>query len=313
MNPDLLLGIVAALAGFVLKTTLAFGVCLGLVGSSIRQAGDSWSGWVFFSGRPRTGSGWRTAFWRRGTVALRVLHQRSVQTGGFHSRRLADSRLLGLSPWSRAARDRDRLPAGLDLHAGYSYQEATAAKMGSRLHHQPPVEIAAAFQPLAESLNVGRSRLLVLSGVTSPATFGWIRPTILLPDALPGTGPLRSRRYFASMSFTTFVAGILSGTGLPSYAARFFSFIRRPGTPSEECNSTVSSHAILQSSPTLQAGEPSMRSARSLRALELLTRPKAWGIDFAASSEHLKARVHSILADQRLFAAGSLACALLVG
>ena len=47
---------------------------------------------------------------------------------------------------------------------------------------QPPGEIAAAFQPLAENLRVGRSRLLVLSGVTSPATFGWIRPTILLPD-----------------------------------------------------------------------------------------------------------------------------------
>ena len=30
MNPDLLLGVVTALAGFVLKTTLAFGVCLGL-------------------------------------------------------------------------------------------------------------------------------------------------------------------------------------------------------------------------------------------------------------------------------------------
>ena len=30
MNPDLLLGIVAALAGFVLKTTLAFGVCLAI-------------------------------------------------------------------------------------------------------------------------------------------------------------------------------------------------------------------------------------------------------------------------------------------
>ena len=48
---------------------------------------------------------------------------------------------------------------------------------------QPPGEIAAAFQPIAENLGVGRSRLLVLAGVTSPATFGWIRPTILLPDA----------------------------------------------------------------------------------------------------------------------------------
>ena len=46
---------------------------------------------------------------------------------------------------------------------------------------KPPVEIAKTFQLLAESLHVGRSRLLVLSGVISPATFGWIRPTILLP------------------------------------------------------------------------------------------------------------------------------------
>jgi hypothetical protein len=30
MNPDLLLGVVTALTGFVLKTTLAFGVCLVL-------------------------------------------------------------------------------------------------------------------------------------------------------------------------------------------------------------------------------------------------------------------------------------------
>ena len=30
MNPDLLLGLITAFTGFVLKTTLAFGVCLGL-------------------------------------------------------------------------------------------------------------------------------------------------------------------------------------------------------------------------------------------------------------------------------------------
>ena len=51
-----------------------------------------------------------------------------------------------------------------------------------RFTSEPPIEIAETFQPIAESLHVGRSRLLVLSGVTSPATFGWIRPTILLPD-----------------------------------------------------------------------------------------------------------------------------------
>ena len=30
MNPDLVLGVMGALTGFVLKTALAFGVCLGL-------------------------------------------------------------------------------------------------------------------------------------------------------------------------------------------------------------------------------------------------------------------------------------------
>ena len=36
----------------------------------------------------------------------------------------------------------------------------------------PPDEVAAAFQPIARNLGVGRSRLLVLAGVTLPATFG---------------------------------------------------------------------------------------------------------------------------------------------
>ncbi len=30
MNPDLVLGVMSALTGFILKTALAFGVCLGL-------------------------------------------------------------------------------------------------------------------------------------------------------------------------------------------------------------------------------------------------------------------------------------------
>jgi hypothetical protein len=62
------------------------------------------------------------------------------------------------------------------------------------------------------------------------------------------------------MNYTTFAAGILSGTDLLSYAARFFSFTLRLGTQSEKCNSTVNSHAILQLSPTLREEEQSMRS-----------------------------------------------------
>ena len=40
-----------------------------------------------------------------------------------------------------------------------------------RFTTKPPVEVAAVFQSLAKSLHVGRSKLVVLSGVASPATF----------------------------------------------------------------------------------------------------------------------------------------------
>ena len=44
MNPDLLLGVVTALTGFALKTSLAFGVCLVLSWLADSPAGDSWFG-----------------------------------------------------------------------------------------------------------------------------------------------------------------------------------------------------------------------------------------------------------------------------
>ena len=51
MNPDLLLRVVAALAGFVLKTTLAFGICFvfsWLVDSPNRRF-TIWLGFLFGS------------------------------------------------------------------------------------------------------------------------------------------------------------------------------------------------------------------------------------------------------------------------
>ena len=55
-------------------------------------------------------------------------------------------------------------------------------RVGPAFHQRSAGGNRRIFQSLAPSLGVSRSQLLVLSGVTSPATFGWIRPTILLPD-----------------------------------------------------------------------------------------------------------------------------------
>ena len=50
-----------------------------------------------------------------------------------------------------------------------------------RFAYKAPDAIESIFQPIAESLNAGNVQLFVLSGIYSPATFGWIRPTVLLP------------------------------------------------------------------------------------------------------------------------------------
>jgi beta-lactamase regulating signal transducer with metallopeptidase domain len=168
-----------------------------------------------------------------------------------------------------------------------------------RFTSKPPVEIAEAFQPLAESLHVGRSRLLVLPGVTSPATFGWIRPTILLPDVCleQDRSELEDilrhelhhvRRWdFVWNGFALVCRALLFFHPAAWYAVRKMQFDRELA-----CDLAVVSH-----SPGRRAeyAECLVRVAR----LNLLHDPKTWGIDFAASSEHLKARVHSILAGSR--------------
>ncbi len=179
MNSDLVLGIVTALVGFLLKTALAFGVCLvlsRLVNSPSRRflvwlsfLYGSAAYWLFlakglFPGRHLTAVS--------SSVPVQAVSQREWQI-----------------PVSWA------FPLGISLRVmgvAYllvlTYLLITQIKKHIQLQwvlgftSQPPAEVAAAFQPIARKLGVGRARLLVLSGVTSPATFGWIRPTILLPD-----------------------------------------------------------------------------------------------------------------------------------
>ncbi len=164
---------------------------------------------------------------------------------------------------------------------------------------QPPEEIAAAFQPLAENLGVGRSRLLVLSGVTSPATFGFIRPTILLPDACleQDRSDLENifrhelhhvRRWdFVWNGFAVACRALLFFHPAAWYAVQKMQFDRE----------LACDLAAVSDSPNGRAkyAECLIHFAR----LNSSPDSKNWGIDFAASSEHLKARVHSILAGNR--------------
>ena len=296
MNPDLLLRIVAALAGFFLKTTLAFGVCLvfsWLVDSPNRRF-MIWLG--FLSGA--------ATYWL--WLANGVLAGGQLSAGAQRASDQPAASTVGAFqiPGSWA------FPLGVALRViGIAYLLVLSYSLLTHIKRQrhlkwvlgfttkPPVEIAETFQLLAESLHVGRSRLLVLSGVISPATVGWIRPTILLPPLCLEQDPselediLRHELYhvrrldFFWDGFAMVCRALLFFHPAAWYAVRKVQFDRELA-----CDLAVVSH-----SPGRRAtyAECLVRFAR----LTLSEDPKTWGMDFAASSEHLKARVHSILAE----------------
>lgn len=297
MNPDLLLGTVTAFTGFVLKTTLAFGVCLGLswLADSPGRRFMVWLGFLYGT----------AAYWLWLAKGVLAAGKTAATTSVVVAQPVASVGALQI-PGSWA------FPLGIALRVigiAYllvlSYLLVTHIKKHLRLKwvlgftSQPPGEITAAFQPLAENLGVGRSRLLVLSGVTSPATFGWIRPTILLPDACleQDRSDLEDilrhelhhiRRWdFVWNGLAIASRGLVFFHPAAWYAVKKMQFHRE----------LACDLAAVSDSPKGRAkyAECLIHFAR----LNSTPNSSNWGIDFAASSQHLKARVRSILAESK--------------
>jgi len=297
MNPDLLLRVVAALAGFVLKTTLAFGICFvfsWLVDSPNRRF-TIWLGFLY-------GSALYWLWLAKGLLA----GEPSVNAPIASVQPVASSVGAWQIPGSWA------FPLGTTLRvAGMVYVLILSCILFTRIKRQrhlkwvlsfttkPPVEIEETFQSLANSLHIGRSRLLVLSGATSPATFGWLRPTILLPatcleqnrseleDVLRHELHHVRRWDFLWNGLAIGCRALLFFHPAAWYAVRKIQFQRE----------LACDLAVITDSPGRRAryAECLVHFAR----LNSSQDPKAWGIDFAASSEDLKARVHSILAGSK--------------
>jgi len=177
MDPDLLLRIAAAFAGFVLKTTLAFGVCLivSRLADSPARRFTVWSGFLYGA----------TAYWL--CVAGSFLHTGPAAAGASGSipaAALTSGAMQVPMSWA--------LPMGVVIRMlGLIYllglgsilfshwKKQRQLKWVLRFATQPPDDTAAIFQSLAKNLSVGRSQLLILSGAASPATFGWIRLILL--------------------------------------------------------------------------------------------------------------------------------------
>jgi beta-lactamase regulating signal transducer with metallopeptidase domain len=297
MDPDLLLRVVAALAGFFLKTTLAFVVCLvfsRLLDSPNRRF-SIWLSFLFGAG----------AYWL--WLATCILADRplsaSAPLGSLPP--VAFSMNVWQIPGSWA------FPLGIALRAaGIVYLAVLAVLLFTHLKKEwhlkwvfrftsaPPVEIAEIFQSLAQSMGAGHSRLLVLSGITSPATFGWIQPTILLPDICleQDRSELEDilrhelhhvrRRDFVWNGFAIAWRALLFFHPASWYAVRRMQLDRELA-----CDLAVVSQTPARSA---MYAECLIRFAR----LNQSEAPQNWGLDFAAS-QHLKARVHSILAGSR--------------
>lgn len=298
MNPDFLLGIETAFAGFVLKTMLAFGLCLclaWLAGSPSRRF-IVWLSFLYGT----------AAYWL--WLARDLLENRQVPT--------ATPSTIGtvVQPVSSAAAALQipnawAFPLGIGLRlAGIVYVLILCSLLVIELKKlrqlrwilgftsQPPGEITEAFQPLAESLHVRRSRLLMLSGASSPATFGWIRPIIVLPEICLEQGRpelediLRHelhhvRRWDFCWNWLAIVCRAL----LCFHPAAWFAVRRMQFERELACDL-----AVVADSPKRRANyaECLIRFAR----LNSSQDSRQWGVDFAAPAEHLKTRIRSILA-----------------
>jgi beta-lactamase regulating signal transducer with metallopeptidase domain len=296
MNPDFLLSIVAAIAVFLLKTTLAFGACLALsrlvVSANFRFV--IWSGFVYGS----------AAYWFYLANALWAARQLSTAATGS----LLPAASSPVGAWQIPAVW--AFPLGVTLRMiGIVYLLTLCylffLHLRKRRHltwvlnftSEPPVDIAERFAVLAKKLHAGRSRLLVLSGATSPATFGWIRPTILLPTSCLEDDPSELEDILNhELHHVRRCDAIWNGLALASRTLLFFhpavSYAVRKMQVDREL---ACDHAVISESPARRGkyAECLVRFAR----LNLMQESSSWGIDFAAS--HLTLRVHSILADSK--------------
>ena len=302
MSPVHLLDVTAALAGFVLKVTLGFGVCWILNYVIVSPAGKflAWLGFL-------TGAG---AYW---VFLLSNLLFETPAQAPLKPLALIGSdgaALTAVGAWQ--VPDGWAFPLAIGIRTlGGLYLLALAYFLIRYLRKQihlrwvlrfaspPAAAIGETFRRVADGLQQRRSRLLILSGITSPATFGWLRPTILLPVDCMQESPteledvLRHelhhiRRWdFAANGLAALCRALLFFHPAVWYAMRKMQLERE----------LACDLAVVSASPERRAkyAECLVRFAR----LNLTPDTQPWGLDFAASSAHLKTRVRSVLRESK--------------
>jgi beta-lactamase regulating signal transducer with metallopeptidase domain len=298
MDPDLLLCVVAAIAGFLLKTTLAFGACVAL-SRLVHSANFRFVIWASFV---------------YGAVGYWLYLWNTLWAGG---QQFTMAPMVRLQPAKSAVGGWQipttwAFPLTLTLGVmGILYVLTLfyliCSHLGKRRHlkwvltftSEPPVDVAEKFQSLAKTFHAGRSKLLILSGATSPATFGWIRPIVLLPTSCLEEDPAELEDILRhELHHVRRWDAVWNGFALASRALLFF----HPGVwyavqKMQFDRELACDLAVVSQAPARRGkyAECLIRFAR----LNVMPEPSGWGIDFAASAQHLTLRVHSILAGSK--------------
>ena len=298
MHPETLLAILAALTAFLLKTSLGFCICW-LISKAVahpRRKFLVWFGYLFFA----------ACYWLW-LLANLAPHGSLPVPVHMHAPLPASAPVgtLQLQPFWVS-------PLSILLRSlGYLYLAALAyflfARVKKHMHlrwilqftYAAPESIEAIFRPVAESLDAGNVQLLVLSGIYSPATFGWIKPIVLLPplcleqdEAELGDIFRHELQHVKRRDSILSAIASLCRSLLLFHPAAWYA-LRRLRLESE----LACDLAVVGDSPERRAtyAECLVRFAR----LRLAQDATPWNLDFAGSPVQLKVRIRSMLAGSR--------------
>jgi beta-lactamase regulating signal transducer with metallopeptidase domain len=295
MDPNFLLSVIAGIAGFFLKSTLAFAACAALsrLAHSPKLRFVLWSGFIYGT----------AAYWLYLASTLWVNVPRAKAAVTIVTQPVGSSVAAWQIPPSWA------FPLGLTLRAiGIAYLLALCYAIFAHLkkrHYlkwvlnfttEPPIEIENTFQSVAREFRASRSKVLILSGATSPVTFGWIRPIVLLPSSCIGEDYselediLRHELHHVHRGDAVWNELALAARGLLFFHPAIWYAVRKMQFDRE----LACDLAVVARFPARRAAyaECLVRFAR----LNVVPGAGGWGIDFAGSADHLTVRVHSILA-----------------
>ena len=295
MQPDLYVQFAGAFAGFVLKVAAAYLLCL-LLARLLSRPGQRFAVWLAFL----LGS---VAYWLSlGTFVL----QGSANSGIASYVVAQQNTFLARQFFLPAGFQYTAMIVGLLLAsiyvAGVLILMALAIwkriKLRSFLRQadEPSSDLQNMFDEMCLSFGIRRCELLVLSGISSPATVYWWRPRILLPRNCEqlGAGPVMAdilchelahvaRRDYLWASLSDLICGVLFFHPAVWQARKQMRIQREMA-----CDLVV-----VAARPEHRADYAS--TLTSIARLCLPGRYPVIGIDFAASASLLTSRVSAIL------------------